>query len=214
MKQPISIRAAFRESYQIIKPRFWTVIGQYALLSIVFFAFSILGGSNVLVAILISLLSTFCIVSFSLAYATKGSFVLEDLFAELTFRRFVYYFLAFLLVGIAIFGGLILIIIPGIILAVRLSLVRYIAVEKEIKPVDAFKESIELTRGHGWTIVGFGLLSVLVNILGAICLIVGLLFTIPLTTIAFAVLYRQLSGRGNEDEIEIVETVIVEEVVA
>lgn len=212
MTKHISVRGSIKEAYYIIKPRFWTVVGQYALLSIVFFGLNALSMHNMLVSILLSVLSTFCVVTFSLAYAQKKTFSLDDLFEGLTFRKFAYYFLAFLLAGIAVFGGLILLIVPGVIIAVRASLIRYIAVERELKPVEAFRESFRLTKGHGWRILGFGFLTVLINILGALCLLVGLFYTLPLTMIAFTIFYKKLAGKDAPSE-EVVETIIVEEVV-
>jgi divalent metal cation (Fe/Co/Zn/Cd) transporter len=75
------------------------------------------------------------------------------------------YFLASVVQGIIVTIGFILLIIPGIILS---------------------------TRGNTWNLFFFGVLIGLINILGALCLIVGLFVTVPLSLLALTFVYRKL----------------------
>lgn len=76
-------------------------------------------------------------------------------------RTFGYRFLA----GIAIIVGLILLIIPGILIAVLLSLVApVVAVEGDAQS-NVLRRSWELARRHGWKILGACVLAFLVYIL-------------------------------------------------
>lgn len=198
MEKSFSAGSIIKESYRIIKPQFWTVVGRFALLMVLFMFLSIGANNDFIVRLLVSSLSSYVIVLFSMAYAGGGQFRLDTLFENISFKRFVYFFLTCLLAGLAIFGGIILLVIPGIILAVRFAFVRYISVEKGLAPREALKASVLLTKGYRWKIFGFALLCVLINILGALCLLVGLFFTLPLTAIAFGIFYRKLSAPRDE----------------
>jgi hypothetical protein len=77
---------------------------------------------------------------------------------------------------------------------------------------EMIKHSYHLSHGHMWKIIGVGFLSALINILGALALFVGLLWTIPLSQIAMAKLYRDIDAnyhkkdhkiKGPNDEMEI-----------
>ena len=59
-----------------------------------------------------------------------------------------------LLVGLAVMGGLLLLIIPGLIAAVALSVALPGAVVNRKGPFDALKYSAELTKGYRWPIFG------------------------------------------------------------
>ncbi len=215
MTSSISVRGTFQESWAIIKPRFWKVVGQYALLLGAFIALHYFSGGILLLDLLLSTLFGIGSVVFSLGYATRENFSFEDILRSLSFRKFIYFFFAYLLTELAILGGFILLIIPGIIAAVRLSLVRYIVIEEDIKPLAALRESARRTKGHHWKLLSFFLFALLVNILGALCVLVGLLFTMPLTLIAFTLVYKKLSPQSEPEEtssetivdIEVVEVV-------
>jgi hypothetical protein len=106
------------------------------------------------------------------------------------------YFLASLLVCLAVFAGFILLIIPGIYLALRFSLYRF-AILDGAGVTDSIKKSSELTKGVKWQLLGFFIVMGVINILGAIALLIGLLITIPVTMIAYAHIYQKLSSRTS-----------------
>jgi uncharacterized membrane protein len=66
----------------------------------------------------------------------------------------------------------------------------------ELGAIEALKESWRLvwSQGHFWKVVGLGLLSLFVILLGALAFGVGLLFAIPLVSVAGAGLYDELKG--------------------
>ncbi len=102
---------------------------------------------------------------------------------------------ASILTGLAVLGGLILLIIPGIIVAIRLSMARFEVIEGAgIK--ESLHKSWELTRGHTWKLALFFGALVLLNIAGALMLLVGLLLTIPVSMIACADVYRKLKSKA------------------
>ena len=98
-----------------------------------------------------------------------------------------------ILSGLIILGGLILLIVPGIYFAVKLQFVTYLIIDQGLGPIDAIKKSWEITGGNFWNLFLFGLVIVLINVLGFLALVVGLLWAIPTAAIATAFVYHKLA---------------------
>jgi uncharacterized membrane protein len=113
----------------------------------------------------------------------------KDLFY---YKPIVNYFLTSILTGLIVIGGLLLLIIPGIIFGIRLKYACYLIIDKNLKPMEAIKASWKMTKGNAWNLFFFGILLGLINILGFLCLIVGLFITVPLTMLATTFVYRRL----------------------
>jgi hypothetical protein len=105
---------------------------------------------------------------------------------------------AAILYGLIILGGTILLIIPGIIWAIKYSLCFYFVIDKGLGPIEALKASNRTTMGAKWQLFGFGILCGLINLLGLLCLFVGILATYPTVMVASALVYRQLSAQTPE----------------
>jgi uncharacterized membrane protein len=102
---------------------------------------------------------------------------------------------ASILYALALVVGLILLVVPGIIFALMFMFTTFIVIDRELGPVEAMKESNRITHGHKWSLLGFTLMLVLINLLGLIALVVGLLVSIPVSSLAVTHAYRVLSGR-------------------
>jgi uncharacterized membrane protein len=102
---------------------------------------------------------------------------------------------ASILYALAIVVGLVLLVVPGIILALMFMFTTFIVIDRGLGPIEAMKESNRITYGHKWTLLGFTLMLVLINLLGVLALVVGLLVTIPVSSLAVTHAYRVLSGR-------------------
>jgi uncharacterized membrane protein len=102
-----------------------------------------------------------------------------------------------ILLGLTVAAGLILLIVPGIIFALMFMFTTFIVIDREFGPIDSMKESRRLTYGHKWKLLGLSLLLVLINLLGLAVLVVGLLVSIPVSSLAFAHAYRVLGGTAE-----------------
>ncbi len=77
----------------------------------------------------------------------EGDF--ETLFSG--FKDFVRTLVAYLVMSVLIMVGMILLIVPGIIVSLGLSMTFYILAEdKEIEPLDALRKSWDMMMGHKW----------------------------------------------------------------
>lgn len=130
------------------------------------------------------------LIKIALNFVDSGRSNFKDLFLEI--RTVIFYILTAVLVGIITLVGFILLIIPGVILAIRLQFWSYLLVDKKLDPIQAIKGSWTLTSGHGWDLVGFGAALAVLNLLGLLLLVVGLVITAPVTMLATAYLYRSL----------------------
>jgi hypothetical protein len=101
-----------------------------------------------------------------------------------------------LLVGISVIGGLILLVVPGIWIALRLSLAQYYLVDRQMGVMDAYKASWNDTKGELgkiWGVIGVIILMVLPSLT-----IIGIIATVYLLFMfwpAMAMLYMYISSR-------------------
>lgn len=101
---------------------------------------------------------------------------------------------ATILFGVAVFIGLILLIVPGIILAIRLGFYQQAIVEKNLGAIDALKYSMQLTKGNGFPIFGLYVLGFFIVIAGILALVVGLIWALPTVWLSQIVAFRYLHG--------------------
>jgi hypothetical protein len=97
-----------------------------------------------------------------------------------------------------VFCGMLLLIIPGIIWAVKFQYGYYFVIDRHLGPIEALKASSRTTQGVKMKLFGFGLLCGLINIAGALCLLVGLFATVPTMLVAMALTYRHLMMQTPE----------------
>jgi uncharacterized membrane protein len=126
----------------------------------------------------------------TLRYCDKEKASFSDLFSCISL--FFKYFFTSILYSLIVLGGTILLIVPGIIWALKYSQSLYLVVDKGMGPKAALRESARITMGAKWDLFLFGFLLALINVLGALCLLIGLFAAIPTTLIAGAYVYRRL----------------------
>ena len=93
-----------------------------------------------------------------------------------------------------IYLGMILLLIPGIYLAVAYLLAIPLVVERGLSPWQALEASRKAITQHWFKVFGLFLLLGLIVIVSAIPLGIGLVWSIPLMVVAMGVLYRTVFG--------------------
>jgi uncharacterized membrane protein len=119
---------------------------------------------------------------------------LADLFSG--YPLFIKFLLASLLYGLVVAAGLILLIVPGIIWAVRYSQFGYLVVDRGLGPTESLRQSAEITRGARWQLFLLFLILIGVILLGALALGIGLIWAVPTAMVASAYVYRKLAGQA------------------
>lgn len=121
---------------------------------------------------------------------------LADLFSQA--NLFWKFLLASIVYGVVVVIGFLLLIIPGVYLSLKYGLFGYIIVDRpELSAMDALKESARLTDGIKWDLMWFSLALLGINLLGLLALGIGLLYTVPVSIMAYTALYRSLTRIGG-----------------
>jgi uncharacterized membrane protein len=110
------------------------------------------------------------------------------------FNYFVPALVASILIAIFSAVGFVLCIIPGLVVAAMYKFTYLFVLDKRMDFWPAMQASHAVVRNDYFGFTMFLILMALVNILGALCCIVGILVSIPVTVAAITVAYRELVG--------------------
>ncbi len=94
--------------------------------------------------------------------------------------------------------GLCLLVLPGIYLMVAYLLAFPLVAEKNMGPWEALETSRKAITHHWFKFVGLYLLLALIMLVSAIPLGIGLIWTLPMSTILVGVVYRTVFGYSGE----------------
>lgn len=199
-----------RFGWETFKKRPWFFIGVMVVIWAISGFFSQMGSytdkavgsaiifalAGVFVSIVGQILVKMGTISFTLkAHDTPEAARFEDLWAP---EKFWSYLLASIVVGLIVVCGLILLIVPGIMWALRFMFVPYLIIDRKLDVAAAMRESSRITLGHKWQLLGLVVMLGLLNVLGLIALVVGLVVTVPVTMLAVAHTYRTLEHSASE----------------
>jgi uncharacterized membrane protein len=87
---------------------------------------------------------------------------------------------------------MLLLILPGVIVALGLSQAGYLIFDRGMGGLDALKSSWKLMIGYRQRLFLLTLALLGINLLGLLALCIGLLVTAPLTTVILAVFYERV----------------------
>jgi len=113
-----------------------------------------------------------------------------DLFGSL--ERGPAYLLALSIYCLTVSGGLVLLIIPGIYLAIRYCLFAQIITDRSASALAALRKAAELAHGNWVPLGALFLIAFLLNIAGMTLLGIGLIISFPVSLLALAGFYRSL----------------------
>ena len=161
-------------------------MGNYVLLALVFIAL------NGMVPMILQgpLIAGFHIYCLKRLLGRQTDF--GDLFKGFNF--FVPALVASLVIGLFTFAGSLLCLIPGLVVMAMYKFTYLFIVDKRMDFWPAMQASHNVVRNDYFGFTMFLILMGLVNLLGVLCCIVGLLVTIPVTFAAITVAYQELVG--------------------
>ena len=117
---------------------------------------------------------------------------LGDLFKG--FDYFVAAFVAALLIGLFVSVGVIFCIIPGLVIAGALKFTYLFILDKKMEFWPAIEASHNVVKNDYFGFTMFILVLGLINLLGCLACIVGLLVTVPLSIAAITIAYQEVVG--------------------
>jgi uncharacterized membrane protein len=112
------------------------------------------------------------------------------------FDRFLPVVASTFLLLLAVAVGMVLLIVPGIVLALGLQFASYYIVDANMGPIDALSASWRATRGQKGMLFAFGLVGGALAAAGLIACCVGAAVTVPLFYVAHAIIFTRISGRA------------------
>lgn len=110
------------------------------------------------------------------------------------------YILATICYALVIMGGMILLIVPGIIFIFMFQMFPYLIIDQGLGPIESLNRSRALTKGSKRRLFVMSMLLLLLNLAGLLCLGVGLIVTISISSVAMAYIYDRL---GEADELKL-----------
>ncbi len=159
-------------------------MGTYALAALIFF---LLNGVPFIQG---ALITGFHIYTMKKMMGRRTDF--GDLFKG--FNYFIPTLVATLLIGVFTFIGTIFCIIPGLVVAASLKFTYLFIMDKRMDFWPAMQASHAVVKQDYFGFTMFLILAFLVNVLGLLCCVVGLLLTVPLTIAAITVAYKEIVG--------------------
>jgi phage FluMu protein Com len=106
-----------------------------------------------------------------------------------------------IIVFLATLGGFILLVVPGIIIALMLSQAMFMLVDQRADIAGSLKMSVETMKGNKLTVFGIWLLGGLLTILVTVFTCgIGMLFALPFMTLLTAVVYLSVTGQRTVED--------------
>lgn len=201
----LSVNSLFSRAWAIFREHLGFVLAVfliYALLTggVNYFSDDLLGGLGSLIGIIIAGPVTAGAYAVALGLVRGEQPEIGEVFAG--FREFGRALGVYILQSLAIVVGMILLIIPGIYIAVALAPAMYLVLNDSLGVTDTLRKAYAMTEGYRWQIFIVGLALILVNILGLIALIVGIIFTGAFSLLVGAVLFDELDKAYNAESVE------------
>jgi uncharacterized membrane protein len=129
--------------------------------------------------------------------AVRGEpFRVQDMF--FAYQSFGNILLSNVLVILIVGAGFIMLIVPGIIFACKLSFVPYLVMDEKMEAVDAVRKSWNMTKGYTGTIFLMGIVSFFVALGGLICFGIGIFPASIWISLAFAAIYMVVEGKEKQ----------------
>ncbi len=118
-------------------------------------------------------------------------------FAQLfsPYRLVFKYLVVSIISGLITLIGILLLVIPGIIFSLKLQFWPWLMVDRNLGVGDSLRESWQMTKGVKLNLLLFNIILVFLTLIGALIFGIGLLVAIPVTQLATAYVYRQLSPK-------------------
>lgn len=187
-----SVSDVYKSGFETYKKN-WQIFLAVSLIMIVVSVISENIKDSFLLEISFWLISTLLwvgVLKLCLDLASGKKVKLDSLLNE--FTKVPSYIVSSIIYGFVVVLGFILLILPGIFIAIRLQLYLYFIVDKSLGPIEALKASWKATDGCFWDLFLAAVMAIVINILGALALGIGLFVSYPTTLMASAYIYKKI----------------------
>ena len=193
----VNIQDYIRQGWEMFKQH----VGEFVGFTLIVFVASVVSsklafaGSFIVSAVVSSLTAGYSIAAFKLMSGQRFEFA--DFFKG--FNYFLPLFLASLAASFLVCVGLLLLLIPGIYLAVSYMFATFFIIDYRMEFWQALETSRKIISQNWFAFFGFSFALFAINLLGVLAFGVGLLVTIPVTVCAAAIAYKEIVGLYSGD---------------
>ncbi|MDR1200199.1 MAG: glycerophosphoryl diester phosphodiesterase membrane domain-containing protein [Tannerellaceae bacterium] len=209
METKFTISEVLSASWAALKSQIWILVGLFIGYVILYLVFTMLlapAMGSVAISIIINLI--LCVISliFTLGYiknlfqALDGEEPQFSAYGQQA-RKIGTYFVAGLISGILILIGTLLLIIPGVYIALRLQFYVALIVEEDAGIIESLQKSWDMTKDQVLPLLLLALVMLGICIAGFILLGVGIFVAYPLIMLMQCCVYRKLNSPLNSIEV-------------
>ncbi len=105
----------------------------------------------------------------------------------------------FVLMAVLVVAGFFLLVLPGIYLSIAYSFAPYLIVEKNMGVWEALETSRKAITQYWWRYFGLMIVALVLIIIGAIPLLIGLIWVLPIVAIATGEVFAKTFGSPEAD---------------
>ncbi len=204
LQKKFFIKDALSQGWEKTRKNLKVLLPMYLLFGIIYILPELLAevtGPGVHVTLNLLLLPVYALmflglIKVSLDLLSGGEARVSDLFSQK--RLILRYLIASIIFAAATTAGFFLFILPGVYLAIRFGFFGHFIIDEECGTIESLKNSWKITGGSELNLLLLGLLASVLNFLGALAFLIGLLITSPLTMNALAFAYYKLKGGPDE----------------
>jgi len=211
MEKKISIKQAIGYGWKKFWPRWKFYVGIILGTLAVSWVFSLISGifrDQALVSFLMSIIGFIIQILISIGLITifiKSAREKDVSWNDMLVNkgRFLKFFGVSILFQIIVVLGFVLLIVPGIYLALRYQYAYYAILDNpEISIGRAFKQSSHMTKDIKWKLFWFGMVSIGIALLGMLALGIGLFVAIPVLGLSQSFVYIHIRKTYHDDFLE------------
>lgn len=209
--KPFEIRDVIRQSWVMFLEHWGVLWGALASAIAINVVFDLLTSSaehgTVGTLLLISLVSIAVTSLVQLGMVRISLHIVRNEYADIAmlvteYRYLLRYIGASVLYALMVGIGMLLLVIPGIVWAIKYSLYAYTILDKDLSVMDAFAHSAHITDGTKWHLFWFGVVFILLVVVSIVPFGLGLIATLPMGMVAGALLYVTLNGQYEKRQRE------------
>jgi len=188
----INIQRYLQQAWQMFRENIGAFLGFTLTLFAVWLATSMVdaGSSLLFSSVAAPFYAGYSIVAFKIML--QQPFQFSDFFRG--FNYFLPLFLASLASSIVVGIGFILLLIPGIYLAISYMFTTFLVIDYHMEFWQAMEISRKIISRNWFAFLLFALVLCCINLLGALVFGIGLLVTLPVTSCAVAIAYKEIVG--------------------
>lgn len=202
MEPKFMISEVFSTSWKYTKSQIWVLVGLfigYFILSLIITLFGMPAQGSIVGQLIVNLISAIISCVFMLGYIKNMFQTLDGEEPQFSAygqqsRKIFTYLIASIIYGIAVIIGTVLLIIPGIYLAIRLQFYSAFIVEEDCGIMESLQKSWNLTNGQIMPLFLLFLAMIGIAIVGCILFFVGIFIAAPLIYMMQCYAFRKLNA--------------------